>query len=210
MASEAPLERKYSRYRPYAKKIETRNKMRTLGTVTKLGLIGLFALYGVVANGQPNNSDNNVKNELTGIWGMFKDKHPDGWGSFNPPYMYVEFTGDNKYNRIWLHRKGNSMIFGEYDVVGDSLIIFHESVGTNGIEKGIVKADTVKLSSIKSDLLEIWEDWDRILWKSIKKWGHKQKYRPLTNVEKEELVAVKTQLMNDYSLIKDTVEKKDN
>jgi hypothetical protein len=141
---------------------------------------------------------------------MFKDKHPDGWGSFNPPYMYFELMGDNKYNRIWLHRKGNSIIFGEYEVANDSLIIFHESVWTNGIEKGKFRADTVRLYSVKSDLMEIWEDWDRILWKSIKKWGHKQKYRPLTKGEKEKLEASKTQLIRDYSAIKDTEEKANN
>jgi hypothetical protein len=184
--------------------------MRTIRTLTALGLTGLFIFCGVNVNGQTTNSNSNAKSELIGIWGMFKDKHPDGWGSFNPPHMYLEFMEDNKYSRIWLHRKGNSMIFGEYDVVGDSLIIFHESIGTNGVEKGTVKGDTVKLYSIKSDLMEIWEDWDRILWKSIKKWGHKQKYRPLTNVEKEKLLAVKAQLMTDYSLIKDSKETNDN
>ena len=147
---------------------------------------------------------------MIGTWGMFKDKHPDGWGSFNPPYMYFEFTADNKYNRIWLHRKGNSIIFGEYEIANNSLIIFHHSTWTNGMEKEKIRADTVRLYSVKSDLLEIWEDWDRILWKSVKKWGHKQKYRPLMNEEKEKLVAVKTQLMSDYSLIKDPEEKKDN
>jgi hypothetical protein len=184
--------------------------MITIRTLISLGSTGLFILCGVNVHGQTTNSSNNVKSELIGMWGMFKDKHPDGWGSFNPPYMYFEFMEDNKYSRIWLHRKWNSMIFGEYNVVGDSLIVFQESVGTNGIEKGLIKADTVKLYSIKSDLMEIREDWRRILWKSIKKWGHKQKNRPLTNLEKEKLLAVKTQLMTDYSLIKDSKEKNDN
>ena len=175
-----------------------------------IGLPGFLIFCVTVVNGQTTNSNTTVENELIGTWGMFKDKHPDGWGSFNPPYMYFEFMENNKYNRIWLHRKGNSMIFGEYDVVADSLIIFRESIGTNGLEKGIVKGDTVKLHSINSDLLEIWEDWDRILWKSIKKWGHKQKYRPLTKGEMEKLQVVKTQLMNDYSTIKDTQEKDNN
>jgi hypothetical protein len=41
-----------------------------------------------------------------------------------------------------------------------------------------------------------------ILWKGVKKWGHKQKYRPLTAVEKEKVGAVKQKLMTDYALIK--------
>jgi hypothetical protein len=178
--------------------------------LTSLGLTVLFIVCGVISNGQTIDSNNNVKNKLIGIWGMFKDKHPDGWGSFNPPYMYLEFMEDNKYNRILLSKKGNGILFGTYEVVGDSLIIFHESIGTDGIHKALNKANTVRLYSIKSDLMEIWEDWDRILRKSIKKWGHKQRYRPLTEEEKEKLEAVKTQLMNNYSLIKDIDEKKDN
>lgn len=157
----------------------------------------------VLANAQVNspiNQAEKVKSELIGIWGIFKDKHPDGWGSFNPPYEYLEFKDGNKYNRTYLHRKGNTTFFGTYEVVNDSLIIFHESVGTDGIHKGLLKADTARLYSIKSDLIELWEDWDRILWKSVKKWGHKKKYRPLIKEEKEKIEAVRTKLMNDYTL----------
>jgi hypothetical protein len=57
--------------------------------------------------------------------------------------------------------------------------------------------------------MELWEDWDRILWKSSKKWGHKKKYRPLTIQEKENLQAVTTKLMNEYARLKET-EENDN
>ncbi|MBK5278425.1 MAG: hypothetical protein JJE09_06145 [Bacteroidia bacterium] len=155
-------------------------------------------------------SNNDVKNELIGVWGMYKDKHPDGGGSFDPPYMYIEFTENNKYNRIFLHKKINSMYFGTYELVNDSLIMFHESIGTSGTHKGLIKANTVRLYSLNGGFMELWEDWDRILWKSVKKFGHKQKYRQLTGEEIKKLEAVKTQLMTDYSLIKDTGEKKDD
>jgi hypothetical protein len=157
-----------------------------------------------------NPSGTDGKNELIGVWGMFKDKHPDGWGSFNPPNMYFEFMENNKYNRIFLHKKGNSMFFGTYELVNDSTIMFHESIGTNGTHKGSIKSNTVKLYSINSRSMELWEDWDRILWKSVKKFGHKQKYRRLTVEEMEKLEAARTQLMTDYSLIKDTEEKRDD
>lgn len=96
--------------------------MRILRTLTAIVLTGVSILCAVVVNGQTSNSNTTVEDELIGTWGMFKDKHPDGWGSFNPPYMYFEFIENNKYNRIWLHRKGNSMIFGEYNIANDSLI----------------------------------------------------------------------------------------
>jgi hypothetical protein len=170
------------------------------------GFTALFILATVSVNGQVGNSQNKVEADLIGVWGMFKDKHPDGWGNFKTPYMYLEFTQDHKYNRIWLHNKGNSMAFGTYELAGDSLIIFHESIGTNGIEKGVFKGHTVKLYSIKSDLMEIWEDWDRVLSKRIKKWGHEQKYRRLTKEELENLEAARNKLLEGYALIKDTKE----
>lgn len=175
----------------------------------RTSLIILFAFCYAVTTAQTTGSSEATTGKLVGIWGMFKDRHPDGWGTFNPPYMYFEFKEGNQYNRIWLHRKGNSMVFGEYEVVGDSLIVFHESMGTNGKDKGKVRQNTVKLQSVQSDLLEIWEDWDRVLGKRVKKFGHKQKYRPLTIPEKEKLVAAKTQLMNDYAFIKENDEKKE-
>ncbi|HEY3387060.1 MAG TPA: hypothetical protein VGK46_11155 [Saprospiraceae bacterium] len=182
--------------------------MRILKALTRPVLTGLFILYVHGVNGQATHSSNPVQDQLTGMWGMFKDKHPDGWGSFDPPYMYVEFRDDSTYSRIWLHKKGNSMVFGKYEVAGDSLLVFHESVVTNGKEKGIVKANTVKLYRIKRDVMEIWEDWDRVLSKRIKKWGHKQKYRPLTDDEKKKIATVKTQLMKDYASIQETEERK--
>lgn len=182
--------------------------MRRLRTLYTIGLIGLFALHGVIANGQTNAPTDNIKNEMLGIWGMHKDKHPDGWGSFNPPYMYLEFKENNKYERIYLNNKGNSILFGTYELTNDSLIIFHESIITDGIHEGLFKADTVRLYSLKSDLMELWEDWDRILWKSTKKWGHKQKYRPLTKEEMDNLEFAKTRLMFDYDLLKNPEKKK--
>jgi hypothetical protein len=176
--------------------------VRQFRTSRAIGLTILFSLYGFQVCAQTNKSNDSVQNKLIGIWGMYKDKHPDGWGSFNPPYMYFEFKEDNSYNRIFIRRKTNSIFFGTYQVVNDSLIIFDESIGTNGIEKGPINANTVRLYTIQSDLMELWEDWDRILWKGVKKWGHKQKYRPLTAVEKEKVGAVKQKLMTDYALIK--------
>jgi hypothetical protein len=141
---------------------------------------------------------------------MYKDRHPDGWGSFDPPYQYIEFLTDNKYNKIFIQKKENIIFFGTYEVIKDSLIVFHESTGTDGISKGPVQTDTVRLYSLKAGVLEIWADWDRILWKSIKKFGHKKKYRPLTEAEKEKIEAIKTQLMDGYELIKDKEVKTDN
>lgn len=177
--------------------------MRKRWTILVIGLYVLFISSAVQVIGQTNNKKSS---DLTGVWGMFKDKHPDGWGSHNPPYEYLEFTPDNKYSRTYLHRKGNGIIFGTYELVNDSLLVFHESIGTDGINKGPVKADTARLYSLRSDRMELWEDWDRVLWKSVKKWGHKKKYRPLTTEEKENLQAVTIKLLNNYAKLKDTDE----
>jgi hypothetical protein len=59
-------------------------------------------------------------------------------------------------------------------------------------------------------VLEIWADWDRVLWKSIKKFGHKKKYRQPTQAQMEKIETVKTKLMKDYALIKDNGVKTDN
>ena len=183
--------------------------MTTYRTLKHLGLVGLI-IFCFAANGQTDNSQNNIKDELIGLWGMYKDRHPDGWGSFDPPHLYIEFLTDNKYNKIFIQKKENIIFFGTYEVIKDSLIVFHESTGTDGISKGPVQADTVRLYSLKAGVLEIWSDWDRILCKSIKKFGHKKKYRHLTEAEKEKIEAVKTQLMKDYASIKDKEGKTDN
>ncbi len=176
-------------------------------TILVIGLYALFLLFAVRVVGQTTNTY--TRNDLVGVWGMFKDKHPDGWGSHNPPYEYLEFTQDNKYFRTYLHKKGNGIIIGTYELVHDSLLVFHESTGFDGTHTGPVKADTARLYSLRSDLMELWEDWDRIFWKSSKKWGHKKKYRPLTIQEKENLQAVTTKLMNEYARLKET-EENDN
>jgi hypothetical protein len=117
----------------------TENQMTTPKTLKHLGLVALITCcFG--ASGQANNSHNN---ELIGLWGMYKDRHPDGWGSFDPPHQYIEFMPDNKYNKIFIQRKENVIFFGTYEVIKDSLIVFHESTGTDGIHKGPVQADTL-------------------------------------------------------------------
>jgi hypothetical protein len=184
-------------------------KMTTLRTLKQLGLIGLVTCF-LTTYGQTNNSNNNIKNELIGVWGMYKDKHPDGWGSWDPPHQFLEFMPDNKYNKIFIQKKENIIFFGTYEVIKDSIIVFHESTGTDGIHIGPVQADTVRLYSLKAGVLEIWADWDRVLWKSVKKFGHKKKYRPLTIAEKEKIELIKTKLMDDYTLINDNDGKTDN
>jgi hypothetical protein len=163
--------------------------------LTELLLLSTISLYGQAD--EPNN-----KKDLIGIWGMFKDRHPDGWGSWNPPYEYLKFKEDSSYVRIYLAKKGNALIFGYYEIVNDS-IKFYDNVATDGFTKAKFASSTSKLHSLGDSVMELWEDWDRILSKRIKKCGHKKKYRQLTKDEEKTLEAVTTKLTSDYLLIKD-------
>src|SRR5688500_3578833 len=115
--------------------------MITYSTLKQLGLIGLITCC-FAANGQTNNAHNKTKDELIGLRGMYKDMHPDGWGSVDTTYEYNEYMLDNRYNRILIEKKENIIFFGNYEVIKDSIIVFHESTGPDGTNKGPVQADT--------------------------------------------------------------------
>src|SRR5260221_2957006 len=101
-------------------------------TLIVLGLTGLFVLFNRNLSGQTQDP-NKEKKRLIGIWGMFKDRHPAGWASWNPPYRYIEFMEDGKYYRTHLFRGEKTLIFGTYETVKDSLLVFHESEFTDSI-----------------------------------------------------------------------------
>jgi hypothetical protein len=178
--------------------------MRAFYALITLVLVQLFTLSEGTVKAQTQSANGQGNKEIIGIWGMFKDRHPDGWGSWRPPYEYLEFKESGKYSRTYINKKGNTIMLGSYKVIDSSIIIFYENTATDGIRKQAFPIDTARLYSVKADVIEIWEDWDRIFWKKDKKWGHKKKYRPLTQEEKQKIELVTTKIINDYTLIKDT------
>jgi hypothetical protein len=166
-------------------------------------LFGLFPLFRMTINAQSNLRSK----AIIGVWAMYHDFHPNGWGTWKKPYEYLEFKEDGKFTRTILLKKANYIIMGNYEVNNDSLIVFHESNATNGIGTAIIPSLTSRLFSVRNDELELWEDWQRILWKSIKKMGHKKKFRPLTLSEKENLELRSAKILKEFPSLRDTVKK---
>ena len=147
----------------------------------------LFLLLQIKSNAQLQNSNSSKQTALIGVWAMFNERHPDGWKTWKKPYEYLEFREDGKYIRTILFKRINYAVLGNYEISNDSLIIFHAGVATDGKRTQGVPEFISRLYSIKSDELELWEDWKRIIWKSTKKMGHKKKFRPLTMEENKKL-----------------------
>ncbi len=171
--------------------------------ITFLILLGLFFLYRTTVNAQSNPKSK----AIIGVWAMYHDFHPNGWGTWKKPYEYLEFKEGGQYTRSILFKKENYIIMGNYEIKNDSLIIFHESNATNGIGTAIIPSSTARLFSVRNDELELWEDWQRIIWKSIKKMGHKKKFRPLTISEKENLELRSTKILKEFPSLRHTVKR---
>jgi hypothetical protein len=121
---------------------------------------------------------------IVGEWGMHRDRHPDGWGRHNPPYMYFTFDNKNNYTRTFLHKKYPSLIIGTYELQNDSLLILNNRVLTNGEEKWKIPSDTLLLYEFEQEEMQLRQDWDRIWSKKIIRWRHKMYFRYLTDKEK--------------------------
>jgi hypothetical protein len=143
-----------------------------------------------------------INSEIIGNWGMFKDKHPDGWGSFNPPYEYIEFKVNGEYIRTFIQRKhGPVIMFGTYEIIGDTLIVFNEGIGFDGSNIGNVKSRFSKLFNIKEEILELHEDWYSLFRKKLRQYRHKKKFRRLTTEEQEILNSETSYLLKLYLVI---------
>jgi hypothetical protein len=156
----------------------------------------------MVTNAQAQVS-NLSKEKLTGLWGMYFDRHPDGWGKHKPPYEYLQFKEDGKYVRIYLSESGDFINLGSYAVESDGTIRFSQNVGTNGVHYGTFEDQTSKVFSLSGEKLELWEDWKRILWKGTKVLGHKKRFRMVTTEEKQKAEQITSKLLAEYSAIKE-------
>lgn len=138
-------------------------------------------------------------NELQGQWGMFKDRHPDGWGNWTPPYLYYHFNSDSTYYQTILRRKGNSLIHGKYRVLGDSMIVFYDSNGIFENTIGKIKdEDTIKLNYLDNKHLELHIHWYTLFGKKKKPWKWRMKFRPLNEAESKTLNATNAELLKRY------------
>ncbi len=142
-----------------------------------------------------------IPKEISGIWGMYKDKHPEGWGTFNPPYYYLILNDDATYKRIYLLKKQQTLIFGTFELTTDSLLVFHESKATDGTYKGPFPADTAKFKGIHDNILEIHGHHYTWLRKRKKPWKHRMKFRRLEPLEQVHMTNAITSLENQYSQI---------
>jgi hypothetical protein len=167
----------------------------------------IFTAFFISLQVQINAQSNSKSKAIIGVWAMYHDFNPNGWGTWKKPFEYLEFREDGKFTRTILFKKANYIIMGNYEINNDSLIVFHESNATNGIGTAIIPSLTSRLFSVRNDELELWEDWQRILWKSIKKMGHKKKFRPLTPSEKENLELRSAKILKDFPFLRDTIKK---
>ena len=165
--------------------VKTLTKAKNMKKSILIIATALFTLLQVMVNVQSQNLNTLQKTDLIGVWAMFNERHPDGWKTWEKPFEYLEFKEDGKFIRTYLLKKMNYAVLGTYELSNDSLIIFHESVATDGKRTVGVPKFISRLYSIKRNELELWEDWKRILWKSTKKMGHKKRFRPLTIAEKQ-------------------------
>lgn len=136
---------------------------------------------------------------IVGAWAMFKDKHPDGWGNFHTPYYYYRFNEDSTFNRFYLGRSDQTVVFGKYEMLGDSLIVFHESTATNGRQVAFEGQDTVRVFGIHNGKLEIHEHWYTLLRGRRRPFKHRKYFRPTTDTEQRRLERIYTRIMNDFT-----------
>lgn len=135
---------------------------------------------------------------------MYKDKHPDGWGKFEPPYYYLILNEDGTYQKAYFLKKDQTVIFGTYELQTDSLLVFNESIGTNGTNKGKVVSDTVKFIGIQDNVLKINSHWHGWLSKKVKRWKHRMEFRPLEPLELVELKNKISSMLDRYSQLDET------
>ena len=176
------------------------DRMKLPGVIGIIGLIGASIFYSIVTNAQTSNPYHQIKDEIVGIWGITEEKHIGKWIPYTNPQHFIEFTESNRFSKTYVQDTDSIIFLGNFKFMNDSVLVLYDVFATDGRGSGPQESDTIKLHTLGNGVLEIWEDWERILWrKGVKKWGHKKRYRRLTEDEKADIQAVKAKILSNYS-----------
>ena len=139
--------------------------------------------------------------ELVGTWGLYKSKHPDGTANYPKPTYFIKFNPNGTYTQAYIQKRGSAILFGDYKIVGDTLVVFETMKGTNGFTNFKQEADTVKLTQISNNQLEVHRHWYSFWTKKRKPYHNQIRFRPVSDDELEKFNTTYSKLINDYKRI---------